>query len=85
MRNLTTSKGAAMEVLNRALPYPEQMKEIDLEKDGAIYFTWRGDRYKFEFGTCMVMKSCGCTLEGTSASLLMERLIKRELANIIIG
>ena len=35
---LITTKGKGIELLNRALPYPEQMKNIDLDKENAIYF-----------------------------------------------
>ncbi|MEN6623635.1 MAG: hypothetical protein ABFD50_19075 [Smithella sp.] len=78
-----TSKGMAIELLNRALPYPEQMKDIDLNQKDAVYFTWRGERFKLEFYACAVWKSSGCIIEGTPATLLMERLIKRELISML--
>lgn len=33
---LITTKGKGIELLNRALPYPEQMKNIDLDKENEI-------------------------------------------------
>lgn len=31
------TKGKAIELLNKALPYPEQIKNIDLEQESAIF------------------------------------------------
>ncbi len=65
---LIETKGKAIELLNKALPYPEQMIDIDLEKDRSVYFTWRSQRYKLELEYCMVMRSNGSILEGDDAS-----------------
>jgi len=75
--------GKAIELLNRALPYPEQMKNIDLSNQNCVCFDWRGSRYKLDMETCGVMLSKGQFLEGDNSSLLMERLIKKELASEI--
>jgi len=80
---LISSKGKGIELLNRSLPYPEQMKNIDLDKDGAIYFDWRSGRYKLDLQFCRVDKSDGCTLLGDDASLLMSQCLKSQLGSIL--
>jgi hypothetical protein len=80
---LIPSKGKAIELLNRSLPYPDQMKDFDLEKDGAIYFTWRQVRYKLDLNYCRVEESEGSFLTGTDASILMGHLLKSQLGSVL--
>jgi hypothetical protein len=62
------------------MPYPNQITEIDLDKKGCIYFTWRSFRYKLELdgGGIWVVK--GDFLEGKDNSILIERLLEIEEA-----
>ena len=71
--------GKAMELLNRALPYPEQIKNIDLEKEDAIYFDWRSSRYKLDLEFCQVEKSNKYVTQGDNCSILMTELLKKQL------
>jgi hypothetical protein len=80
---LITTKGKGIELLNRALPYPEQMKNIDLDKENAIYFDWRSQRYKLDLQFCRVQRSNGYILEGDDSSILMTQCLKSQLGTII--
>jgi hypothetical protein len=77
------TKGKGIELLNRALPYPEQMKNIDLDKEDAIYFTWRSSRYKLDLCYCRIDMVNGCLLEGNDASILMTQVLKAQLGTIM--
>jgi hypothetical protein len=80
---IITTKGKGIELLNRALPYPEQMKNIDLDKENSIYFDWRSQRYKFDLQFCRVEKSNGCILESDDTSILMTQCLKAQLLTIM--
>jgi len=80
---LITTKGKGIELLNRALPYPEQMKNINLDKENAIYFDWRSDRYKLDLQFCRIDRSDGCILHGNDSAILMAQLLKAELGRIM--
>lgn len=80
---LIPTKGKGIELLNRALPYPEQMKNIDLDKENAIYFDWRSQRYKLDLQFCRVERSNGCILEGDDSSILMTQCLKAQLGTIM--
>ena len=80
---LITTKGKGIELLNRALPYPEQMKNIDLDKENAIYFDWRSDRYKLDLQFCRIDRSNGGILEGNDSTILMTQLLKAQLGTIM--
>lgn len=75
------SIGTALDLLLKSLPYPEQVKDLEIKNDKAIYFTWRSCRYKFELSPVMVMVvvSNGCVLEGRDSSLLIEHFIKTNI------
>ena len=72
-----------MELLIKALPCPEQMKNIDLDKDNSIYFDWRSARYKLDLQFCRVSELTGCILSDTDAAHLMTHFLKSELGEII--
>lgn len=80
---LIPTQGKGIELLNRSLPYPEQMKNIDLKYEDAIYFDWRSARYKFELRFCSVMKLEGQILVGDDASMLMTQLLKAQIGTIL--
>jgi len=79
------TKGQAMEILNNSIPYSFQIKNIDLEHDSCIYFTWRSYRYKLELDPCNVMMVNGGLLEGNDSSILMEHLIKNGLKELMFA
>jgi len=74
------SKGHAMESLINCMPYPKQITDIDLEKKGCIYFTWRSCRYKLELDGGGVWVIKGDFLEGKDNSILIEQLLTLEEA-----
>lgn len=74
------SKGNAIESLINCMPYPKQITEIDLDKKGRIYFTWRSFRYKLELDGGGVWVVKGDFLEGKDNSILIERLLELEEA-----
>lgn len=80
---LITTKGKGIELLNRALPYPEQMKNIDLDKENAIYFDWRSQRYKLDLQFCRIDIINGQFLEGDDCSILMTQCLKSQLGTIM--
>jgi hypothetical protein len=77
------TKGKAIELLNNSLPYPEQIKNIDLDIQDAIYFDWRSARYKLCLQFCCIDMSEGCFLNGNDASILMTQLLKSNIGSII--
>jgi len=74
------TKGQAIELLNVSIPYPDQMKNFDFDKDGVIYFEWRRNRYRLELQFCRIEKSEGCILIGDDCSMLMTHLLKSKLS-----
>ena len=77
------TKGKGIELLNRSLPYPKQMKNIDLDKENAIYFDWRSSRYKFDLRFCIIYRSNAGILEGNDSAILMTQLLKAQLVTIM--
>ena len=82
---LIESQSLGMEILLQSMPYPNQIVKIDLTNKDCIYFSWRSSRYKLDLRFCNVMMSNGCVLEGNDASLLISRLCKNTLTNILIN
>lgn len=79
---LIKTQGKGIELLNRSLPYPEQMKNFDLSNEGSIYFDWRSQRYKLDLQFCRVDRSNGQFLEGDDSSILMTQCLKSQLINL---
>jgi len=73
------TQGQGIELLNRALPYSNQMKDIDLKHPNAIYFTWRSGRWKLDLSCGQVDRVDGGCLIGDDTAMLMSELVKREL------
>lgn len=71
------SQGEVLELLINSIPYPHQMRDIDLSYDKAVYFTWRDGRYKIELATGMVDLVDGKLLVGDNTSILIKALIER--------
>ncbi len=80
---LIKTKGKGIELLHRALPYPEQIKNIDIDKENAIYFDWRTQRYKLDLQICIVLRTNGCILEGDDASILITQCLKFQIGMIL--
>ena len=80
---LITTKGKGIELLNRALPYPEQMKNIDLDEENAIYFNWRSSRYKLDLQFCRIDRTNGGILEANDCAILMTQLLKAQLGTVM--
>lgn len=70
-------KNKLMELIIKALPYSEQIKNLDLSgEENAIRFEWRGDIYRVTF-TLFVEEKQGKFLSGTNSALLLEALLTR--------
>ena len=80
---LIETQGKGIELLLKSLPYPEQMKNIALEREDAIYFDWRSARYKLDLQFCIIYKLVDTCLEGDDASILMTQCLKSQLGTII--
>lgn len=79
------SQGKAVEFLINALPYPNQIKDIDLSYTHAVYFTWRSGRYKIELQTGSVDMVEGQMLIGNDTSMLIRRLIELEVIKYMVS
>ena len=80
---LIETKGKAVELLNKSLPYPEHMGNIDLDKENVLHFDWRSARYVLDMQFCDVMESKEGMLFGNDASILMTKLLKDHLGAIL--
>jgi hypothetical protein len=70
-------KQKLLELIYSSIPYSSQIKDLDLIKsDNAVYFTWRGDRFKVSTGM-FVEQIHGDISAGSNLSILLESLIKR--------
>lgn len=78
------SQGKAIEYLINAMPYSNQMRDIDLTRPEAVYFTWRSGRYKIELQTGSVDKVEGMMLRGEDTAILIRRLIELEAIKDLI-
>lgn len=71
------TKGKAMELLNKALPYSNQISNIDLDKDDAIYFRWRHTDFKLDMNYGRIDEVDGCLLIGSNVAMCMTELLRR--------
>lgn len=81
--NIEITSAKAVEYMVKAIPYPEQITDMDITDD-RIYFTWRHERFKYEFKTCGVWIVKGSLLEGSAICILMEKLLKMEHVKAVI-
>jgi len=65
-----------LELVITSLPYPEQIKDIDVSEPDAIRFTWRGDRFRVSNTTHVEQVDRGC-LCGSNIAILLRRLIDK--------
>ena len=72
------TKEKIIETVYAALPYSEQIKNLDVTKmSDAIMFDWRGTRYKvLENGSVYEIE--GEMASGSDIAILMRELFKRQ-------
>ena len=70
------SKGDGIELLYNAIPYPNQIKKINLDNPNHIYFDWRGNSYKFDLENRTVNEISGKIMLGSNLAMLMTQCIK---------
>ena len=74
------SNDVLMELIIKAMPYSDQIKEIDLTGESIVYFTWRDDKFKISGITgsifvCTIHGICG---HGDNISIILEALLKKQ-------
>jgi hypothetical protein len=70
------------ELLTESMPLPDQIKDFTHVCHGAVYFTWRQNRYKIETKTVSVWLVDGPMLTGEDSSILIEHILKSKLKMI---
>ncbi len=65
-----------VEILINSIPYPNQIKDISLEEENAVKFTWRQTIYRFSNDDNIEEVDNGF-LVGNDKSILMSALIKK--------
>lgn len=71
------TKEEALELLIANIPYPEQIKDYDFSVDGRISFTWRSDRFAFDYVNISIDLHEGSCLVTANSCILMRELLKR--------
>jgi len=67
------SQAQIIELLINALPYPNQIKDIDLvSEEDAVRFTWRSSRYRVSLDLFVEEVNAGC-LAGSDSAILIRR------------
>ncbi len=70
------TKSAIWERILQRLPYPDQIRAVDLTHDTDVRFAWRGDR--FRVGSNFDVDEVGDgVLIGSNISILLGALLKR--------
>lgn len=72
--------GKLIEVLIRAMPYPEQMRNIEIAAD-YIEFTWRDSRYRVSESFSVDEVGDG-VLVGTARAILIRACVTWALASM---
>ncbi len=77
------NNGERIEILIRALPYSNQIKNIDVSDANMVTFTWRGTDYVYS-NIDNIQERKGALLCGSSSTLLIEKLIEQSkiLSNV---
>jgi len=76
---LIESQGKGVELIMKSIPYSNQITNIDLSHEKAIYFTWRSGNYKFDLHSCRVETVDGVLLVGDDKAILMTQLLTNNL------
>ena len=70
------SNGQRIENVLTAIPYPDQIRNINPEGKDAIRFEWRGTEYRVS-GDCLVEEVGDGVLIGSDKCILLGELIKK--------
>lgn len=71
------SKGRLIELVYRALPYSEQITDLDIDSEPeAITFTWRSDTYRVDLNMSVSEKD-DHFVRGTNQAILLERVLQQ--------
>ena len=72
-----------MIVIIKALPYADQMKDLDfISEPDVIRFTWRGERFRIDSNLNVETCNTGGFLEGSNIAIILEALLKRAYCQI---
>lgn len=77
------NKAIAIELITKALPYPQHISNWGIDDEAEIRFTWRHTNFKFDLKYCSVEEIGDGVSISSDTSILMEKLIKIELVNRI--
>lgn len=75
------NQAEAIELIFKAFPYSNQIKEIEA-KDDHIRFTWRNNGFRLNFSPFMIEQARDGVLISDDISILAFELLKREWLNI---
>ena len=71
------TKSQGLETLMTALPYANQIKDINFDKEiGCIYFHWRGNEFRYNLNTNEVENHEDSILRRNDFTMLMNVLLK---------
>jgi hypothetical protein len=75
------SKTLVVEAIFKTIPYPEQIRELDLDGEpSAIRFTWRGIRFRVDYKDRVWTEEVqGKLLSGSNTCLLMDVLLQQKV------
>lgn len=72
------TKGELVSQIMKNIPYPNQVKDIDLDSiSTAIFFTWRGSKYRYSLGGSIEEHKDGL-LVGSDICIVMRELLNRD-------
>ena len=76
----------AVEVLFKALPFPEHITDIEFSDELNIYFAWRGSQLKFSYReTPFVTRILDDCDHGDDLAIVVQELFKRQHAALILS
>lgn len=65
------SKSELIELVHSALPYSDQIQELDISsEEAAIRFSWKGSTYQLDFNLCCYKVEPYCLVEDKSSRLV---------------
>ena len=68
-----------VETVYGALPYPEQIKNLNTSYDSSIRFDWRCNTYKVS-ESLFVEQIVGCMAERSDKAILMQKVIQNSIS-----
>ena len=72
---LVEKKETLVELVNKAMPYSNQIEQWDFSEDSAVRFIWRGNKFRVCQNLGVETVGNG-VLIGSDISILLEKLIK---------